>query len=111
MLKGSIAGSRAALPIERRKPDGYLLVYLVRKGGYLRIIPVPDWVYRLLNDWTAAAGIQAGKLFRKVNSAGNPNFLKAALARATRVESRANLVSEDKHSSPFEASEGTRRFI
>ena len=67
MLKGSSRRiSRAALPIERRKPDGYLLVYSVGKSGHLRTIPVPYWVYRLLNDWTASAGIQAGKLFRKV---------------------------------------------
>jgi integrase len=34
---------------------------------------VPDWVYRLLNDWMLAAGIQGGRLFRRVSSAGRPS--------------------------------------
>jgi hypothetical protein len=33
---------------------------------------MPDWVYKLLSDWRAAAGIQTGKLIRKVSSAGKP---------------------------------------
>ena len=35
-----------------------------------RTIPVPDWVHGLLNEWTEAAGVDAGKLFRRVSSAG-----------------------------------------
>ena len=35
-------------------------------GELLDDIPVPDWVTGLLNDWTTAAGIIAGSLFRRV---------------------------------------------
>src|SRR6516225_6525741 len=35
-----------------------------------RTIPVPDWVHGLLDDWTRAAGISAGSVFRRVSSAG-----------------------------------------
>jgi site-specific recombinase XerD len=45
---------------------------LVGKGGHIRTIPMPDWVHKLLSDWRVAAGIQAGKLFRKESSAGKP---------------------------------------
>src|SRR6202165_3158474 len=56
----------------QKREEHWALVDLIGKGGHIRTIPVPDWVYRLLNDWTVAAGVQAGKLFRKVSSAGKP---------------------------------------
>jgi site-specific recombinase XerD len=40
------------------------------KAGHVRTIPVPDWVHGLLSEWTKAAGIESGKLFRLVSSAG-----------------------------------------
>jgi site-specific recombinase XerD len=46
------------------------IVDLRGKGGHVRTIPVPDWVHGLLDDWTKAAGISAGSLFRRVSSAG-----------------------------------------
>jgi len=38
----------------------------------VRTVPVPNWVYDNLKEWLAAAGIQSGKLFRRVSSAGKP---------------------------------------
>src|SRR5262249_61006630 len=55
----------------QQREGHWAIVDLVGKGRHIRTIPVPDWVYQLLNDWTVA-GIQAGKLFRKVSSAGKP---------------------------------------
>ena len=40
------------------------------KAGDVRTIPVPDWVYGLLEEWTKAAGMNSGSLFRRVSSAG-----------------------------------------
>ena len=40
------------------------------KAGHVRTIPAPNWVHGLLNEWTKAAGIESGKLFRRVSSAG-----------------------------------------
>src|SRR5215471_17131401 len=48
----------------------WAIVDLPGKAGHVRTIPVPDWVTGLLNDWTTAAGIKAGSLFRRVSSAG-----------------------------------------
>jgi len=49
----------------QQREEHWAIVDLVGKGGHIRTIPIPDLVYRALNDWTAAAGIQVGKLFRK----------------------------------------------
>ena len=56
----------------QKREEHWAIVDLVGKGGHIRTIPVPDWVYRLLNDWMLAAGIQGGRLFRRVSSAGRP---------------------------------------
>jgi len=69
----------------QKREEHWAIVDLVGKGGHIRTIPVPDWVYRLSNDWMSAAGIQCGRLFRKVSSAGKPwgpqSHRKAGLAR------------------------------
>jgi hypothetical protein len=41
-------------------------VDLVGKGGHIRTVPIPNWVKTALDDWTAAAGISEGKIFRAV---------------------------------------------
>jgi hypothetical protein len=46
---------------------GRPLFDLVGKGGHIRTVPVPDWVRTELEDWLAAAAIDRGKLFRRVN--------------------------------------------
>ena len=48
----------------------WAIVDLRGKGGHVRTIPVPDWVHGLLDDWTRAAAISAGSLFRRVSTAG-----------------------------------------
>ena len=57
----------AELAVEhlQKREDHWAIVDLVGKGRHIRTIPVPDWVYQLLNDWMVAAGIQAGKLLTK----------------------------------------------
>ena len=54
----------------QQREGHWAIVDLRGKAGHVRTIPVPDWVYRLLNDWTTAAGIATGSLFRRVSSAG-----------------------------------------
>jgi integrase len=45
-------------------------VDLVGKGGHVRTVPVPDWVINELQAWLAAAAIDRGRLFHRVNKAG-----------------------------------------
>ena len=54
----------------QQREGHWAIVDLRGKGGHVRTIPVPDWVHGLLDDWTRAAGISAGSLFRRVSSAG-----------------------------------------
>src|ERR1022692_2391308 len=54
----------------QQREGHWAIVDLSGKAGHVRTIPVPDWVHGLLDDWTKAAGIDAGKLFRRVSSAG-----------------------------------------
>lgn len=54
----------------QQREEHWAIVDLVGKGGHVRTIPVPDWVRQELDSWLAAAGIETGKLFRRVSSAG-----------------------------------------
>ena len=54
----------------QQREGHWAIVDLSGKAGHVRTIPVPDWVHCLLDGWTKAAGIDAGKLFRRVSSAG-----------------------------------------
>src|SRR5271166_3390818 len=73
----------------QQREGHWAIVDLRGKAGHVRTIPVPDWVYGLLNDWTTAAGINTGSLFRRVSSAGKVwGDGKAGLARCQRVRRR-----------------------
>jgi site-specific recombinase XerD len=54
----------------QQREDHWAIVDLVGKGGHIRTIPVPDWVRTELDDWLAAATIDRGRLFRRVNKVG-----------------------------------------
>src|SRR5438552_17542214 len=54
----------------QQREGHWAIVDLSGKAGHVRTVPVPDWVHGLLNEWTQAAGIDAGRLFRHVSSAG-----------------------------------------
>jgi len=43
---------------------------LIGKGGHIRTIPVPEWVKRLIDEWSWAAGVDSGRVFRCVCKAG-----------------------------------------
>jgi len=51
----------------QQRAGRWVLPDLVGKGGRVRTVPIPNWVKLLLDQWTAAAGITAGPLFRGVN--------------------------------------------
>jgi len=40
---------------------------LVGKGKHIRIVPVPLWAKRAVDQWTAAAGINVGAIFRRIS--------------------------------------------
>lgn len=54
----------------QQRDDHWAIVDLVGKGGHVRTVPVPDWVRSELDGWPAAAAIDRGRLFRRVNKVG-----------------------------------------
>jgi site-specific recombinase XerD len=56
----------------QQREGHWAIVDMIGKGRHMRTIPMPDWVHGTLSQWMTAAGVHAGKLFRKVNSAGKP---------------------------------------
>jgi site-specific recombinase XerD len=45
----------------------WAIVDLVGKGGRIRTVPIPGWAKQALDDWTTAAAITDGRIFRAVN--------------------------------------------
>ena len=54
----------------QQREEHWAIVDLVGKGGHVRTVPVPDWVRQELDNWLTAAGIDRGRLFRRVNKVG-----------------------------------------
>ena len=54
----------------QQREEHWAIVDLMGKGGHVRTVPVPDWVRSELEVWLAAAGIDRGRLFRRVNKVG-----------------------------------------
>jgi site-specific recombinase XerD len=54
----------------QQREEHWAIVDLIGKSGHIRTIPLPGWVRQLLDDWFSAAGINNGRLFRRVHRAG-----------------------------------------
>jgi len=54
----------------QQREEHWAIVDLVGKGGHVRTVPAPDWVRAELEDWLAAAAIDRGRMFRRVNKVG-----------------------------------------
>jgi site-specific recombinase XerD len=48
----------------------WAVVDLVGKGGHVRTVPIPNWVKAALDNWTHAAKVTQGKIFRAVARRG-----------------------------------------
>jgi site-specific recombinase XerD len=48
----------------------WAVVDLIGKGGHIRTVPIPNWVKAALDQWTRAAGVTEGRIFRAVARAG-----------------------------------------
>jgi site-specific recombinase XerD len=54
----------------QKREDHWALVDLVGKAGHVRTVPIPDWVRQELDNWLTSAGIERGKIFRRVSKMG-----------------------------------------
>lgn len=61
-----------ALTLEsiQQREDHWVIADLVGKGGHVRTVPIPIWVKNAVDEWTVAAGITRGEVFRAINKAG-----------------------------------------
>ncbi len=48
----------------------WAIVDLIGKGGHIRTVPIPEWVKAALDQWTRAAGVTEGRIFRAVARTG-----------------------------------------
>jgi site-specific recombinase XerD len=48
----------------------WAVVDLIGKGGHIRTVPIPEWVKAALDQWTRAAKVTEGRIFRAVARAG-----------------------------------------
>jgi site-specific recombinase XerD len=54
----------------QQREEHWAIVDLHGKGGHIRTVPIPDWVMAELEDWVRAAGIDRGRILRKVTKMG-----------------------------------------
>jgi integrase len=62
----------ANLEIEKiqRRDGHWVTVDLVGKAGHVRTVPLPLWVKTAIDNWSCAAGISEGRLFRAIRKNG-----------------------------------------
>ena len=65
----------------QRREEHWAIVDMVGKAGHVRTVPIPDWVRKELDNWLTAAGIERGKIFRRVSKMGKP-FPESLSAKA-----------------------------
>jgi site-specific recombinase XerD len=54
----------------QKRQGHWAVVDLIGKGGHIRTVPIPEWVKVALDQWTAAAGVTEGRIFRAVARMG-----------------------------------------
>lgn len=52
------------------RENHWVLADLIGKGRHMRTIPVPTWVKLAVDEWTDAAKLQSGTLFRAIGKTG-----------------------------------------
>ena len=54
----------------KQRGQHWAIVDLMGKAGHMRTIPMPDWVKANFDVWIKDAGLTSGRVFRRVNRAG-----------------------------------------
>src|SRR5439155_17005011 len=53
------------------REDHWVIADLIGKGRHIRTVPMPTWVKAAIDEWTTAAKITEGRLFRRINKNGD----------------------------------------
>jgi site-specific recombinase XerC len=70
------------------REEHWVIVDLVGKGRHVRTVPMPGWVKDTVDEWTAAAGISEGIIFRRINKEGKvwgPGITSKAIWRVVKA--------------------------
>jgi integrase len=54
----------------QQREGRWVIVDILGKGRRRRTIPVPSWVKVSIDEWTSAAGLTDGCVFRAINKGG-----------------------------------------
>jgi integrase len=54
----------------QQREDRWVIADLVGKSRHLRTVPISTWVKTAVDEWTVAAGISNGVVFRAINRVG-----------------------------------------
>lgn len=54
----------------QQREEHWVIADLVGKGGHVRTVPIPTWVKKAVDAWTAAAAVTDGPIFLAINKAG-----------------------------------------
>ena len=68
-----VAGNQCIDVLRRRQRGAkghWAVVDLVGKGGHIRTVPIPSWAKDALDNWTRAANVTEGNVFRAVDRKG-----------------------------------------
>jgi site-specific recombinase XerD len=68
-LRRSEAANLTVESLQQRE-GRWVIVDLRGKGNRLRTVPIPMWVKEAIDQWTEAASVHMGRLFRSINKAG-----------------------------------------
>jgi len=52
------------------REEHWVIADLIGKGKHIRTVPVPAWAKHIVDEWTDAASIRTGALFRRVGRLG-----------------------------------------
>src|SRR5712692_9746976 len=52
------------------REEHWVIADLIGKGGHIRTVPIPLWVKKAVDDWTASAQVTYGRMFSSINKAG-----------------------------------------
>ena len=52
------------------REEHWVIADLIGKGRHIRTVPVPAWAKRAVDEWTTAADINGGVIFRRVSRMG-----------------------------------------
>jgi integrase len=86
------------------REEHWVVADLVGKGRHVRTVPMPGWVKGAVDEWTSAAGISGGTIFRRINKKGKvwePGITSKAIWHMVKAAAKRgglqNLALHDSH--------------